>query len=137
MTAMVNGSGLHIYRSVRLDHQLSNVLFETDFLVCHISDDAILGIKFLSLQDWSVACDKELLIMAGKDFQCTDKISRLLANKVQGMQTLALPPDREVHIRCRLNSDHSGLVAFIESFLSKEKPVAVAATLERLRPSGR
>ena len=59
---MADGSGLHISRSVRLDCRLRNVLFEADFLVCHISDNTILEMEFLSQQ----ACNNRLLIKAGK-----------------------------------------------------------------------
>ena len=88
--------------------------FEARFLVCHISDNAILGMEFLSRHDYSVACDKRLLVMGGKTIQCTDRIGRLLANKVQIIRTLTLPPDREVHVKCRLNSEPSGPVELIK-----------------------
>ena len=72
--------------------------------------------------------------MGGKTIQCTDRMGRLLANKVQIIQALTLPPDREVHVRCRLNSEPSGPVGLIEGLLSGESGVAVAATLDRPRP---
>ena len=62
-----------------------------------ISDNAILGMEFLSRHDCSVACDKGLLVMGGKTIQCTDRAGRLLANKVQVTKTLTLPPDRGAH----------------------------------------
>ena len=95
MAAMTDGSGLHIYENVHLNGQLRNVLFEADLLVCHISDDAILGTKFLSHQDCSVESAQGLLVIAGKAFQCTDRTDLLLANKVQVMRTLTLLPDQE------------------------------------------
>ena len=57
----------------------------------------------------------------------------LLANKVQIIRTLILPPDREVHVNCILNSKPSGPVELIEGLLSRESGVAVAATLDRPR----
>ena len=66
--------------------RLRNVPFEAKFLVCHISDNAILGMEFLSRHDCSVACDKSQTI------QCTDRMGCLLANKVQIIRTLILPP---------------------------------------------
>ena len=93
----------------------------------------ILEMEFLSRQDCSVACDKGLLVMGGKTIQCTDRIGHLLANKVQIIRTLILPPDREVHVSCRLNSEPSGPVGLIEDLLSEESGVAVAATLDRPR----
>ena len=69
------GSGLRIYEHIRLNGRLQNV--------CCIFDDAILEIEFLSQQGWSVACDKVFLVMAGKVLQCTYRMSRQLANKVQ------------------------------------------------------
>ena len=42
VAAMADGSGLHIYGSVGLSGRLRNVPFEARFLVCRISDNAIL-----------------------------------------------------------------------------------------------
>ena len=89
--------------------------------------------KFLNRQDCSVACDKGLLVMEGKTIQCTDWMGSLLANKVQIIRTLLLPPDREVHVNCRLNSEPSGPVRLMDGLLSGEGGVAVAATLNRPR----
>ena len=79
---MADGSGLHIYGSIGLSDRLRNVPFQVRFLVCYISDNAIIGMEFLSQHDCSVACDKRLLVMRGKTILCTDRMSRLLANKV-------------------------------------------------------
>ena len=57
VAAMADGSGLHIYGSIGLTGRLRNVPFEAKFLVCRISDNAILGMEFLSRHDCSVACD--------------------------------------------------------------------------------
>ena len=57
----------------------------------------------------------------------------LLDNKVQIIRTLILPPDKEVHVNCRLNSEPSGPVGLIEDLLSGESGVAVAAMLDRPR----
>ena len=132
MAAMADGSGLHIYGSINLSGQLRNMLFEARFLVCRISDNAILEIEFLSRHDCSGACDKGLLVMGGKTIPCTDRTGRLLANKIQVTRTLTLPPDREVHVSCRLNSEPSGHVGLI-GLLCRESGVAVAATLNRPR----
>ena len=67
VAAMADGSGLHIYGSISLTGRLRNVPFEARFLVCRISDNAILGMEFLSRHDCSVACDKGLLVMGGKN----------------------------------------------------------------------
>ena len=66
VAAMADGSGLHIYGSIGLSGRLRNVPFEARFLVCRISDNAILGMEFLSRHDCSVACDKGLLVMGGQ-----------------------------------------------------------------------
>ena len=126
-----HGSSLHIYGSIGLTGRLRNVPFKARFLVCRISDNAILGMEFLSRHDCSVTCDKGLLVIGGKSIQCTDRMGRLLANKVQVTRTLTLAPDREVHISCQLNSEPSGPIGLIESLLSEDSGVVVAATLNR------
>ena len=47
VAAMVDGSGLRIYGSIRLPGRLKNVPFEARFLVCCISDNTILRMEFL------------------------------------------------------------------------------------------
>ena len=44
-----------------------------------------------------------------------------------------LRPDGKVHVSCRLNSDLSGPVGLIESFLDESKGMAVTVTLGRPR----
>ena len=134
--AMADGSGLPIYGSIRLEGRLRNVKFEADFLVSRISDDGILGMSFLREQDCSVACDKGLLVIRGTPIQCTDKTGRLLANKVQVVRTLVLPPEAETQVCCRLNSDPSKPIGLIESLLEQDKGVAVAATLGKPTKDG-
>ena len=89
--------------------------------------------KFLSRHDYSLACNKALLVMGDKTILYTDRMSRLLANKVQVNRTLTLPHDREVHVSCRLNSEPSRPVGLIEGLLCEESEVATAATLDRLQ----
>ena len=84
--------------------------------------------EFLSRHKCSEACDKRLLLMGGKTIQCTDRMGRLLANKVQIIRTLILPPDGEEHVNCRLNSEPSGQVGLIEGLLSWESGVTVEST---------
>ena len=64
--AIADCSGLNIYGSIGRIGRLRNVPFEARFLVCRISDNAILEMEFLSLHAGSVACDKGLLVMGGK-----------------------------------------------------------------------
>ena len=66
VAAIADGSGLHIYGSIGLTGCLRNVQFEARFLICCISNNAILEMEFLSQHDCSVACDKRLLVMEGK-----------------------------------------------------------------------
>ena len=49
-----------------LDGPAADVPLEAKFLVCRISENAILGMEFLSCHDCSVVCDKGLLVMGGK-----------------------------------------------------------------------
>ena len=130
VAAMADGSGLHIYENIGLSGRLRDVPFEARFHVCRISDNAIIGMKFLGRHDCSVAYDKGLLVMGNKTIQYTDRMGHLLANKVQIIRTLTMPPDRDAHIKCRLNSEPRGPVGIIEGLLTRESGVMVAATLD-------
>ena len=52
----------------------------------------------------------------------------LLAKKVQVTRTLTLPPDKEVHVKFRLNLGPSEPVGLIEGLLGEENGVAIART---------
>ena len=114
---MADGTGLPIYGNIRLEGRLRNVKSDANFLVCRISDDGILGMSFLREHDCSVTCDKGLLVVRGVPVQCTDKAGHLLANKVQVVRTLTLPPEAETQVCCHLNSTPSAPVGLIESLL--------------------
>ena len=107
--------------SICRNKRLRSIIFEADFLVCRIVDDASLVMESLSQQDCLVACDLELLFMVGKALQRTDEISHLLTNKVQVIRTLTLPPDREVQVVYLLNSELSGPMGFIKSLLGADR----------------
>ena len=47
MSAIADGSELRIYESIHLEGYLRNKPCEVEFLVCCISDNAILGMEFL------------------------------------------------------------------------------------------
>ena len=59
VAAMVDGSGIHIHRSISLSGRLRKVPFEARFLVCHISDNVILWIAFLSQHYCSLTVIKD------------------------------------------------------------------------------
>ena len=119
---MADGSSLHIYGSVYLESRLRIVSFEADLLVCRITNNAILRMEFLSQQDCSIACKKGLLLMEGKTIQCRDRLGRLLAHVTR---TLALPPDKEVHVSCR--PDLSGPTGLIDSLINEGPNIVVVS----------
>ena len=71
--------------------------------------------------------------MRGKAIQCMDRISKLLANKVQVTLTLILSQDKEVDMSCQLNSEPGGSTMLIKSLISEDPNIVVVATLNTPR----
>ena len=78
---------------------------------------AYIGKEFSSQQDYSVACNKRLLITASKAFLYTVQIGHLIANKVQVTRPLSPTSDSEVQVVWWLNSKLSEFLGLIKSLL--------------------
>ena len=127
--AMADGSGLPIYGKITLQGRVRNMRFEEEFLVSRIADDAILGMVFLQNQECTLACDKGILTMGSETVLCTDARGTLLANKVQVLSTIVIPPKAEMQVCCRLNSVPSHSLGLVENSFTRDTGLAVAATL--------
>ena len=127
--AMADGSGLPIYGKITLPGRVRNMRFEEEFLVSRIADDAILGMVFLQSQECTLSCDKGILTMGTETVLCTDQRGNLLSNKVQVLAPTVIPPESELQVCCRLNSEPSGEVGLVENGLQQDTGLAVAATL--------
>ena len=62
-----------------------------------------------------------------------DRMSKLLANKVQVTLTLIPPQDKEVYISCQLNAEPGGSTRLIKSLISEDPNIVVVATLNTPR----
>ena len=131
IATMADGSGLPMYGQIELDGRLRNTKFRATFLVCKITDEAILGMQFLREQNCTVSCDRGLLIVGSETIPCVDTLGRLLCNKVQVLRATTVSPNAEVQVCCRLSSEPSGPTGIIENHLSTDCGVVVAATLGR------
>ena len=127
--AMADGSGLPIYGRITLPGKLRNFRFEEEFLVSRIADDAILGMVFLKNQECTLSCDKGIIVVGTETVLCTDQRGNLLANKVQVLSSTMIPPEAEMQVCCRLNSEPSSSLGLVESSLTMDTGLAVAATL--------
>ena len=127
--AMADGSGLPIYGRINLPGKLRNLKFEEEFLVSRIADDAILGMVFLKNQECTLSCDKGIIVVGTETVLCTDQRGNLLANKVQVLSSTMIPPEAEMQVCCRLNTEPSSSLGLVENSLTMDTSLAVAATL--------
>ena len=127
--AMADGSGLPIYGRITLQGRVRNMRFEGEFLVSRIADDAILGMVFLKDQECTLSCDKGILVMGTETVLCTDQRGNLLSNKVQVLGSIVIPPEAEMQVCCRLNSEPSSSLGLVENGFTRDTGLAVAATL--------
>ena len=79
---MADDTKLPFYGLIRLVGRLRDVRFEAIFVVSQISEDAILGMPFLSSEGCTMSFEKPLVSLRGKELPCTDKYGRLLVCRV-------------------------------------------------------
>ena len=135
--ALADGSGLPIYGRIEITGRLRNVKFTEEFLVCKISDEAILGMSFLRGQECTLACDRGVLIVGAETIACTDRAGNLLANKVQVLRPTVLSPGSEAQLCCRLTTPPSGPVGLVENYIHGDQGIVIAATLCKPQKDGR
>ena len=67
--------------------------------------------------------------MGAETVLCTDQRGNLLSNKVQVLSSIVIPPEAEMQVCCRLNSEPSGSLGLVENGFTRDTDLAVAATL--------
>ena len=60
---------------------------------------------------------------------CTDQRGHLLSNKVQVLGSIVIPPEAEMQVCCRFNSEPSSSLGLVENGFTRDIGLAVAATL--------
>ena len=67
--------------------------------------------------------------MGAETVLCTDQRGNLLSNKVQVLSSIVIPPEAEMQVCCRLNSEPSSSLGLVENGFTRDTGLAVAATL--------
>ena len=127
---MADGSGLLIYGSIELMCRIRTIRVPVQFQVANVTDEAILGIRFLRDNKCILSVDKGLLSIGETTLTCTARVGSLLSNKVQVLHPTSIPPGNEVQILCRLTSPPAHPIGVIEDF-GHQQEVCVAATLSK------
>ena len=77
-------------------------------------EDAILGLPFLFNHGCSVAFDKALLTIDGKQLACTDRCGNPFSSNIQVRKTVKIPARSEITMTCRIISQCSGKIGIVE-----------------------
>ena len=134
---MADGTGLLIYGSVTLPCRIRTVQVPIPFRVANITDDAILGMRFLNDNKCSIVMDKGMLLLGDQPLACVDRTGHPIVNRVQVVQTTTIVPGREAQLICRVTTSPRSNIGLIEHFAEKDPGVLLAATVAQTDAKGR
>ena len=125
---MADGTKLPFYGVVQVPIKVRDVKLEEIFVVSQISEDAILGMPFLTNHDCRMDFTKPVVTIGERELVCTDRYGRLMASRVQTVKKVTIPPRTEVALSCRLTSHNHVPEGIIESLSDK---VVLASSVNR------
>ena len=128
--SMADGSGLHIYGTIELTCRIRTLRVTIRFRVANITNEAILGMRFLSGYKCTLQVDKGLLAIEDTFLSCTTRDGSLVTNKVQVVDTTPIPTGSEASIPSPLTTPPTHPIGKIES-LDQQQNVCSAALLTR------
>lgn len=111
---MADGTQLPFYGIIKLPFRLRDLKTEEAFVVSKLSEDAILGMPFLSKHQCTMAFGKPMLQINGHELKCTDKHGHLLVNPVQVVRPSKVPPLSEMMVECRVSSHNACPMGMME-----------------------
>lgn len=130
---MADGTRLPFYGLIKAPIRLRDIKTEETFVVSGIKEDAILGMPFLKENKCIIEFEQSTINIGLKSLQCTDRLGRLLTNKVQVVRQTVLPPSTESHVICRINTQAYPPVGVVER---SEGSLLVATSLNCPNPKG-
>ena len=125
---MADGTRLPFYGVVKIPIKIRDVKLEEIFVISQISEDAILGMPFLTNHDCRIEFTKPVVTFGGRELVCTDRYGRLMVSRVQTVRKVTIPPQTEVALSCRLTSHNYVPEGLIESSSDK---VVLANSINR------
>ena len=131
---MADGTHMPFYGMISLELRLRDVKVKETFVVGAISEDAILGMPFLTDHGCSLDFSRPTLKLAGRELTCTDRHGRLLLSKVQILRDTMLPPNTEVLVNGKVNSQNFFPLGVVEA--QQDGPM-LAASVSRPDEKGR
>lgn len=99
---LADGSQMEISGTIELSGRLRDVAFVSAFLVCPITEDAILGMPFLENNACVMDFRLQSLLMKGRELKCTNRFGDRLQSKVQVVHKVTIPSHSEMIVKGRL-----------------------------------
>ena len=112
--AMADGTQLPFYGVLKLPTRLRGLQTEETFVISRISEDAILGMPFLTTHNCTMEFENATLSISGKELRCTDRYGRLLTNNVQVVRNVTIPARTEMAILGRVTSRNYSPIGLVE-----------------------
>lgn len=123
---MADGTQLPVYGVLDVSGRLRNVKIDDTFVVGRISEDAILGMPFLSRHECPMEFSKPTMTVDGRELACTDRHGHLMLSKVQTIRKLVIAPGTETTLLCRVAAHNPCPVGIIEG---QSTELSLAASL--------
>ena len=101
---MADGTKLPFYSAMKKRIKIRDVKLEDIFVICQISEDAIVGMLFLANHDCQMKFTKLVVTIERRELVCTDRYGRLIASWVQTVKKATIPSKTKVALSCRPTS---------------------------------
>ena len=95
---LADGSKLPFHGQITLSGRVDRVRFRETFVVGDVSEDAILGMAFLTTHQCSINFATSEVKVGEKRVMCIDQYGKQLTSTVEVLQTVTLPPFAEADI---------------------------------------
>ena len=130
LTSQADGSPLVVYGQLAVEIKLRDVRLDLQFLICPISDDAILGLDFLQDHQCTIMFKSAALQIGDKILTCEDRDGRRLSSKVHALRQITIGPTSHLEVECQLSSDPEDEMGLVESWTTPQG-LMVASSINR------
>ncbi|XP_067939742.1 uncharacterized protein [Watersipora subatra] len=124
---LADGSQMEISGTIELSGRLRDIAFVSEFLVCPVTESAILGMLFLENNACVMDFRLQSLKMKGRELKCTNRFGDRLQSKVQVVHKVIIPSHSEMMVKGRLCGKMTNEVGVVDRW--EENPKAAPGLL--------
>ncbi|XP_067951907.1 uncharacterized protein [Watersipora subatra] len=115
------GSQMEISETIELAGRLRDIAFVSEFLVCPVTEDAILGMPLLENNACVMDFRLHSLKMKGRELKCANRFGDRLESKVQVVHKVTIPSHSEMIMKGRLCGKTTNRVGVVDRWEKNPK----------------